>query len=153
MLAASLWENGLLGHEATLSRGPMIDVKAARKSCREIIERFGVMTPSELVPAFVLSGGNQQKLVVGRNLANTPKVLIAAHPTRGIDVGAQAAVWKEIRRSRDAGMSVLLVSADLEEVLGLSDRILVMFDGEISAELDHKSATPQILGKYMTGMQ
>jgi general nucleoside transport system ATP-binding protein len=153
MLAASLWENGLLGHEATLSRGPMIDVKAARKSCREIIERFGVMTPSELVPAFVLSGGNQQKLVVGRNLANTPKVLIAAHPTRGIDVGAQAAVWKEIRRSRDAGMSVLLVSADLEEVLGLSDRILVMFDGEISAELDPKSATPQILGKYMTGMQ
>ena len=153
MLAASLWENGLLGHEATLSRGPMIDVKAAQKSCREIIERFGVMTPSELVPAFVLSGGNQQKLVVGRNLATTPKVLIAAHPTRGIDVGAQAAVWEEIRRSRDAGMSVLLVSADLEEVLGLSDRILVMFDGEISAELDPKSATPQILGKYMTGTQ
>jgi simple sugar transport system ATP-binding protein len=66
-------------------------------------------------------------------------------------VGAQAAVWEEIRRSRDAGMSVLLVSADLEEVLGLSDRILVMFDGEIAAELDPKSATPQILGKYMTG--
>ncbi len=153
MLAASLWENSLLGHETSLSRGPMIDFDAAKKSCKEIIDRFGVMTPNELVPAFVLSGGNQQKLVVGRNLATAPKVLIAAHPTRGIDVGAQAAVWEEIRRSRDAGMSVLLVSADLEEVLGLSDRILVMFDGEISAELDPKSATPQILGKYMTGTQ
>lgn len=153
MLAASLWENALLGHEASLSRGPMIDLISAKNSCREIIERFGVMTPNELVPAFVLSGGNQQKLVVGRNLATAPKVLIAAHPTRGIDVGAQAAVWEEIRRSRDAGMSVLLVSADLEEVLGLSDRILVMFDGEISAEIDPKSATPQILGKYMTGTQ
>jgi len=153
MLAASLWENGLLGHEDSLSRGPMIDVDSAKKSCREIIERFGVMTPSELVPAFVLSGGNQQKLVVGRNLAKAPKVLIAAHPTRGIDVGAQAAVWDEIRRSRDDGMSVLLVSADLEEILGLSDRILVMFDGKISAELEPKKATPQILGKYMTGAQ
>lgn len=151
MLGASLWENSLLGHEQQLSRGPMIDLAAAKNSCREIIERFGVTTPNELVPAFVLSGGNQQKLVVGRNLATAPKILIAAHPTRGIDVGAQAAVWEEIRRSRDAGMSVLLVSADLEEVLGLSDRILVMFDGEIAAELDPKSATPQILGKYMTG--
>ena len=153
MLAAALWENALLGHEGSLSRGPMIDVDSAKKSCREIIERFGVMTPSELVPAFVLSGGNQQKLVVGRNLAKAPKVLIAAHPTRGIDVGAQAAVWDEIRRSRDAGMSVLLVSADLEEILGLSDRILVMFDGKISAELEPKKATPQILGRYMTGAQ
>ena len=153
MLSASLWENALLGHEASLSRGPMIDFDAAKKSCQKIIEQFGVMTPNELVPAFVLSGGNQQKLVVGRNLAKAPKVLIAAHPTRGIDVGAQAAVWEEIRRSRDAGMSVLLVSADLEEVLGLSDRILVMFDGKISAEIDPKKATPQILGKYMTGAQ
>ena len=151
MLTAPLWENALLGHEATLSRGPMIDFTAAKKACREIISRFGVLTPNELVPAFVLSGGNQQKLVVGRNLATARTVLIAAHPTRGIDVGAQAAIWEEIRRSRDSGMSVLLVSADLEEVLGLSDKILVMFDGEITAELDPKSASPQILGKYMTG--
>jgi len=151
MLTAPLWENALLGHEAKLSRGPMIDFTAAKKACREIISRFGVLTPNELVPAFVLSGGNQQKLVVGRNLATARTVLIAAHPTRGIDVGAQAAIWDEIRRSRDSGMSVLLVSADLEEVLGLSDKILVMFDGEITAELDPKSASPQILGKYMTG--
>ncbi len=151
MLTAPLWENALLGHEATLSHGPMIDFTAAKKACREIISRFGVLTPNELVPAFVLSGGNQQKLVVGRNLATARTVLIAAHPTRGIDVGAQAAIWEEIRRSRDSGMSVLLVSADLEEVLGLSDKILVMFDGEITAELDPKSASPQILGKYMTG--
>jgi simple sugar transport system ATP-binding protein len=152
MLAAALWENALLGHEGSLSRGPMIDVDSAKKSCREIIERFGVMTPSELVPAFVLSGGNQQKLVVGRNLAKAPKVLIAAHPTRGIDVGAQAAVWDEIRRSRDDGMSVLLVSADLEEILGLSDRILVMFDGKIMGERDPETTNERDLGLLMAGM-
>jgi simple sugar transport system ATP-binding protein len=80
-----------------------------------------------------------------------PAVLLAAHPTRGIDVGAQAAVWKEIRNARDAGMAVLLVSADLEELLGLSDRVIVMFEGAVVAELQPRDATPELLGSYMTG--
>jgi simple sugar transport system ATP-binding protein len=78
-------------------------------------------------------------------------VLLAAHPTRGIDVGAQAAVWKEIRTARDSGMAVLLVSADLEEIIGLSDRIVVMFEGAVVAELSPRDATPELLGTYMTG--
>lgn len=80
-----------------------------------------------------------------------PAVLVAAHPTRGIDVGAQAAVWDEIRRARDAGMAVLLVSADLEELIGLSDRIAVMFDGRVTAMLDPDTTTPAELGGHMTG--
>ena len=108
-------------------------------------------TPSETVPAFALSGGNQQKLLVGRELASEPQVLIAAHPTRGVDIGAQAAIWERLRIARDAGLGVLLISADLEEVIGLSDRILVMFDGRITAQLSPSEATPELLGEYMTG--
>jgi simple sugar transport system ATP-binding protein len=79
--------------------------------------------------------------------------LIAAHPTRGVDVGAQAAIWDELRAARDAGLAVLLISADLEELIGLSDRILVMFDGHLTADLDPNKATPELLGTYMTGGQ
>jgi general nucleoside transport system ATP-binding protein len=78
-------------------------------------------------------------------------VLLAAHPTRGVDIGAQAAIWEELRTARDAGLGVLLISADLEELIGLSDRILVMFDGRITAHLDPDTATPELLGSYMTG--
>jgi simple sugar transport system ATP-binding protein len=118
---------------------------------RAVIERFGVRTPNEHVPAFALSGGNQQKLIVGREMSSKPKVLLAAHPTRGVDVGAQAAIWDELRNARDAGLGVVLISADLEELIGLSDRILVMFDGRITASLDPDTVTPEQLGLYMTG--
>ena len=153
MLNAPLWENALLGREddPALSKGALINTQAARASTVELIERFGVLTPDESTPAFALSGGNQQKLVVGRAMVTNPAVLVAAHPTRGIDVGAQAAVWDEIRRARDAGMAVLLVSADLEELIGLSDRIAVMFDGQITAMLDPETTTPAELGGHMTG--
>ena len=128
-------------------------VSALRREAdsREIIERFGVRTPNEQVPAFALSGGNQQKLVVGREMSSNPKVLLAAHPTRGVDVGAQSAIWDELRLARDNGLGVLLISADLEELIGLSDTILVMFDGRVTAELDPADATPELLGTYMTG--
>ena len=151
MLSTSLWENNLLGQEEKYTKFGFIDVRAARNACRDIIKRFGVLTPNEEVPVFALSGGNQQKLVVGRTMSMQPSVLLAAHPTRGIDVGAQAAVWEEIRKARDAGMAVLLVSADLEELLGLSDRVIVMFEGAVVAELSPRDATPELLGTYMTG--
>jgi len=151
MLSTSLWENNLLGQEEKFTKFGFINVRAARNACREVIKRFGVLTPGEDVPAFALSGGNQQKLVVGRTMSMQPSVLLAAHPTRGIDVGAQAAVWEEIRKARDAGMAVLLVSADLEELLGLSDRVVVMFDGAIVTEMLPRDATPELLGSYMTG--
>ncbi|HUC33914.1 MAG TPA: heme ABC transporter ATP-binding protein, partial [Ilumatobacteraceae bacterium] len=72
-------------------------------------------------------------------------------PTRGVDVGAQAAIWERLRTARDEGLAVLLISADLEEVIGLSDRILVMFDGRITTEITPEQATPEVLGVYMTG--
>jgi ABC-type uncharacterized transport system ATPase subunit len=153
MLNSSLWENTLLGRddEPRFRQGPLINQAEAKASSREIIERFRVKTPDETTPAFALSGGNQQKLVVGRALVSDPAVLIAAHPTRGIDVGAQAAVWDEIRGARDSGLAVLLISADLEELIGLSDTIAVMFDGKITARLDPDRISPAELGSYMTG--
>jgi simple sugar transport system ATP-binding protein len=153
MLNAPLWENVLLGREdeAHFGRGPMVDAGAVREATRDLIERFGVRTPNEIVPAYALSGGNQQKLVVAREFSSEPRVLVAAHPTRGVDIGAQASIWAELRTARDEGLAVLLISADLDELIGLSDRILVMFDGAITAELSPRTATPELLGTYMTG--
>ncbi len=153
LLDSPLWENTFLGREDEpgMSKGPFLLRSKMEADSRAVIERFGVRTPSEQVPAFALSGGNQQKLIVGREMASKPKVLLAAHPTRGVDVGAQAAIWDELRNARDAGLGVVLISADLEELIGLSDRILVMFDGRITASLDPDTVTPEQLGLYMTG--
>ena len=101
--------------------------------------------------ANALSGGNQQKFIVGREMMAEPKVLLASHPTRGIDVGAQAAVWEEIRHARAAGLAVLLISADLEELIGLSDTLMVILRGRLVATVDPFTVTPAELGAYMTG--
>lgn len=108
-------------------------------------------TPGIDVDAAALSGGNQQKLVVGRELAGDPALLIAAHPTRGVDVGAQAGIWEHLRAARAAGLAVLLVSADLDELIGLSDTIKVMFGGRLVADADPLTVTPEELGAAMTG--
>jgi ABC-type uncharacterized transport system ATPase subunit len=100
---------------------------------------------------YALSGGNQQKLVLAREFASGPKLLIAAYPTRGLDIGATEFVWKQLVAARDAGLAVLLISADLEEILALSDRVGVIYDGRIAAELDGSKATMNELGLYMTG--
>ena len=153
MLAAPLWENMILGHDDTsrFSSGPWINARHAKDECDEAIERFDVSTPGCGVPAYALSGGNQQKLIAAREMTAGPTLLIAAHPTRGVDIGAQAAIWDELRRARASGLAVLLISADLDELIGLSDNLLVMFRGQISARLDPATATPEQLGLYMTG--
>ncbi len=124
MLSFTLWENAALGHQhrspTATARGSTS--RALKAQTEEIVEEFDVRTPGIDVPAFTLSGGNQQKLIVGREMTANPKVLVAAHPTRGIDVGAQAAIWDILRDARGAGLGVLLISADLEELIGLSDR-------------------------------
>lgn len=155
LLDAPLWENTLLGRDGNpeFLTGPFIAASKVKADSRQVIADFDVRTPSETVPAFALSGGNQQKLLVGREMASDPRVLVAAHPTRGVDIGAQAAIWEKLRAARDQGMAVLLVSADLEELIGLSDQILVMFDGRITARIKPSDATPEILGTYMTGTQ
>ena len=122
-----------------------------RGRTEQIKADFDVRTPNIDVSAHALSGGNQQKLIVGREMVPEPAVLIANHPTRGIDVGAQAAVWDDIRTARAAGLATLLVSADLDELIGLSDTIVVMLRGRLVARLDPNEITPRDLGAYMTG--
>jgi simple sugar transport system ATP-binding protein len=128
-----------------------MDRNGMRQATEHIREAFDVRTPNIDVAAHALSGGNQQKLIVGREMSASPTMLIAAHPTRGIDVGAQAAVWDQLRAARAAGLATLLVSADLDELIGLSDTIVVMLRGRLVATLDPATVTPRDLGAYMTG--
>ncbi len=153
LLDAPLWENAALGHQtsAPYAKGIWIDRKGARQRTEEIRKDFDVRSPNVDVTARALSGGNQQKLIIGREMSAHPAVLLAAHPTRGIDVGAQADVWNQIREARANGLATLLISADLDELIGLSDTIVVMFHGKLVAKLDPADITPRLLGSYMTG--
>ena len=153
LLDAPLWENTALGQQtrAPFARGRFIDRSGARARTEEIITTYGVRTPGTDVRAGALSGGNQQKLIMGRELTAGPRVLVAAHPTRGVDVGAQAAIWAELRAARDAGLAVLLISADLDELVGLSDTLVVLYGGRMVARLDPAGTTLDDLGCYMTG--
>ena len=153
LLDAPLWENAALGHQTQAPYGSrwLIDRKGTRQQTAAIKEEFDVRTPNINVSAHALSGGNQQKLIIGRELTSNPSLLIAAHPTRGIDVGAQASVWEQIREARAGGLATLLISADLDELIGLSDTILVMLRGRLVAQVDPNNVTPRDLGAYMTG--
>jgi len=130
-----------------------VKMKNAVQESEKVIESFEVKTPSTSTLATALSGGNQQKFVVGRELEDNPSLLIASQPTRGIDIGAQALIWEKLRNSRDEGLSVLLISADLEELIGLSDRIIVFYQGKLVKELDADNVSPEDLGGYMTGLK
>ncbi len=153
LLDAPLWENAALGHQtaAPYSKGFWVDRPGSRSQTQQIREEFDVRTPNVDVSARALSGGNQQKLIIGREMTAEPAVLIAAHPTRGIDVGAQADVWNQIRQARANGLATLLISADLDELIGLSDTIVVMYHGRLVATLDPAEIDPRTLGSYMTG--
>ncbi|WP_240197175.1 ABC transporter ATP-binding protein [Nonomuraea lactucae] len=153
LLEASLWENRVLGHQTRkpARKGVWIDRRAAKADTARIVEEYDVRTPSVDTLALALSGGNQQKLIVGREMSSGPRFLIAAHPTRGVDVGAQAAIWDHLRNARAAGLAVLLISADLDELIGLSDTLHVIYRGRLVARLDPSDVTPERLGGYMTG--
>ncbi|MFI5877996.1 ABC transporter ATP-binding protein [Streptomyces sp. NPDC051554] len=156
LLEAPLWENRILGHvtekpNSRGRRGLWLDIKGAQADTRRIVEEYDVRTPGIDVTAASLSGGNQQKLIVGREMSHKPKFLIAAHPTRGVDVGAQAAIWDQIREARREGLAVLLISADLDELIGLSDTLRVIYDGRLVADADPATVTPEELGSAMTG--
>ena len=130
-----------------------VKTKNAVKESENIISLFDVKTPGTNTLATALSGGNQQKFVVGRELEDDPSLLIASQPTRGIDIGAQALIWEKLRESRDNGLGVLLISADLEELIGLSDRIVVFYQGSLVTELSSEEVSPEDLGGYMTGLK
>jgi general nucleoside transport system ATP-binding protein len=153
LLDSPLWENRVLGHQTSRpsARGGLIDRRGARADTERIIEEYDVRTPGPDVLARALSGGNQQKLIVGREMSGEPVLLIAAHPTRGVDVGAQAAIWDHVRTARRNGLAVLLISADLDELIGLSDRIEVILRGRLVGTFDPATVTPEQLGSAMTG--
>jgi general nucleoside transport system ATP-binding protein len=155
LLESPLWENRILGHQSrppSVNHG-IIDKRAARKDTARIIAEYDVRTPGPDVLARALSGGNQQKLIVGREMSGEPVLLIAAHPTRGVDVGAQAAIWQHIKDARRKGLGVLLISADLDELIGLSDRIEVILRGRFVGAFDPDDVTPERLGSAMTGAE
>ena len=153
LLTQPLWVNRILGYQTRepVSKGQLLDIAGARADTERIVRDYDVRTPGIDVPAAALSGGNQQKLIVGRELSGNPVLLIASHPTRGVDVGAQALIWENIRQARAAGLAVLLISADLDELIGLSDTIRVMLRGRLVSEADPATVTPQELGSAMTG--
>ena len=155
LLDAPLWENRILGHQTLKpsAKGLFIDKRASRTDTERIIEEYDVRTPGPDVLARALSGGNQQKLIVGREMSSDPILLIAAHPTRGVDVGAQAAIWDHIKAARRAGLAVLLISADLDELIGLSDTIQVILRGKLVGQFDPSEVTPKQLGSAMTGAE
>ncbi|HET8786058.1 MAG TPA: ABC transporter ATP-binding protein [Candidatus Limnocylindrales bacterium] len=131
------------------ARGMVRQERAIRDWANELIERFDIRTPSPTVPAETLSGGNQQKAVVAREFSGVTKVLVLDQPTRGLDVGSIEFIYRRVIEMRDAGAAILLVSAELDEVLELSDRIAVMYRGEIVATVDGRTANKEEIGLLM----
>jgi simple sugar transport system ATP-binding protein len=139
-------------HHEPFAHGVRIDAAAIEQNAQRLVKEFDVRTPSTLTPAASLSGGNQQKVVVAREFSRPIKLLIAAQPTRGLDVGSIEFIHNGIIRQRDEGVAVLVVSAELDEILALSDRIAVMFKGQIIATLPAAEATREGLGLLMAGI-
>ena len=124
---------------------------AVGKRVNEIIANFDVRPPNPELAAKSLSGGNQQKLIIGREFGLNPKLLLVSQPTRGVDIGAIEFIHRKLIALRDAGTAVLLVSAELEEVTALADRLLVFKDGRIVGEVDPKTTSTEEIGLMMTG--
>ncbi|WP_347561529.1 ATP-binding cassette domain-containing protein [Clostridium sp. OF09-36] len=138
----------------TFFRHGIINRKAVRNYGDEMVEQYQVLCKSQDVSIDSLSGGNIQKVVLARELSGDPQVIIADQPTRGVDVGATEFIRKRLVESRDAGNGVILVTSDLNEVLGLSDSLLVFYEGKIAAYIkDTASITEEELGTYMLGIQ
>jgi ABC-type uncharacterized transport system ATPase subunit len=149
----SLVDNFLLGYEDSppFIQGPMINYGEAERFSEKTIKMFDVRTPSPQVTARTLSGGNQQKMIVGREFERNPTLMIAAQPTRGLDIAATEFVHKELIELRAQDKAVLLISMELTEILDLSDRILVIYEGEIVGSMPASEATPEKLGLLMAG--
>ena len=147
-------ENLILGsHRNTefTTWGQVLDLAEVSTYSGKLIEDYSIDTPSKKTLARNLSGGNQQRLVVAREFSREPKLIIAAQPTRGLDVGATEYVRRKLLEMRDQGCAVLLLSADLDEIWAISDRIAVLYEGRIVATRDPKETSEQELGLLMAG--
>ncbi|HEX9377531.1 MAG TPA: ABC transporter ATP-binding protein [Actinomycetota bacterium] len=124
-----------------------------RRHCQELVEAFSVKTPGLDTPTRNLSGGNIQKLILARELSGKPRVLLVAQPTRGVDVGAAEYIHRRLLEQRESGTAILIVSEDLDEVMSLSDRILVMYEGQVVGQVDPRTTTRETLGLMMAGVR
>lgn len=148
------WENVAFGHhdDPKYQTGILMNNAAIKADCAEKMARYDVRPPNPRLPARNFSGGNQQKIVVAREMDRQPELLLVGQPTRGVDIGAIEFIHKQIIALRDAGKAVLLVSVELDEILGLSDRIAVMFDGSVSGERLPEDTNEGDLGLLMAGV-
>jgi general nucleoside transport system ATP-binding protein len=156
LLDSSLAENSILGlhyRQPAVARrgGILLHIQGIRVRAQQLIKDFDVRPANADLPARALSGGNQQKLIIGREFGLPPKLLLVSQPTRGVDIGAIEFIHRKLVALRDAGCAVLLVSAELEEVTALADRLLVIYDGRIAGEVDPERATKEEIGLMMTG--
>ncbi len=143
----------LLNHDAEpISRRGLLQFNEIDRACSDLVSRFTVKTPSLDTPTSSLSGGNIQKLIIARELSSKPKVLIASQPTRGVDIGAAEYIHEVLMTQRADGVAILLISEDLDEIMGLSDRIAVMYEGELMGVTDRAEATVEALGLLMAGV-
>jgi simple sugar transport system ATP-binding protein len=153
ILDYTIAENLILGQQQRFASGWRLDSNAIVANARRLIEAYDIRPAVPTVPARALSGGNQQKIVIAREMSRSFQVLLAAQPTRGVDVGAIEFIHARLREARDEGKAILLVSADLAEVLALSDRIAVMYGGKLATILARRDASEEVLGPYMTGAE
>jgi ABC-type uncharacterized transport system ATPase subunit len=155
LLDFDLADNSILGTHyrapAAPSRWGLLDDAAIDAKAQRLIRDFDVRPPNPALAARALSGGNQQKLIIGREFDLRPKLLLVAQPTRGVDIGAIEFIHRKLIELRDAGAAILLLSAELEEVLSLADRVLVMYQGRIVGEVDPQIVDPEKIGLLMTG--
>ena len=147
----SIEANSILGSQRRRTRGPFLDKRKIREHAEELKRRFGVSAGIGAATG-KLSGGNLQKLIVGREILQDTPAMVVEQPTRGLDVGAVESVWAELLRERERGKAILLISAELEELMNLADRIAVMFEGRIVGILDTASITAEKLGLMISGL-
>jgi ABC-type uncharacterized transport system ATPase subunit len=154
VLTATVADNMVLNtyYLDPFAKNVIIQEDEVYSNAEKIIDNFDVRTPSALIPVGSLSGGNQQKVIVGREFSRPIKFLVASQPTRGLDVGSIEYIHNRLLEKRDDGCAILLVSTELDEVMELSDRIAVMFNGEIIAIVDSEKVTKEKIGLLMAGV-
>jgi general nucleoside transport system ATP-binding protein len=148
----SLAENAILGSQRKRTRWWFLDEGKIREHAEKLLARFGVRPANINARAGKLSGGNLQKLILGREVLQDAAAMVVEQPTRGLDVGAVESVWLELLKERERGKAILLISAELEELMNLADRIAVMFEGRIVGILDAANATQEKLGLMISGV-
>jgi ABC-type uncharacterized transport system ATPase subunit len=151
-LMSRVWENMTLGHVGEFRRGPLFASRAARLRAGALIREFDVRGAGADTLAQSLSGGNQQKVQLARELTGPAQLIVAEQPSQGVDIGAIESIHRTLVAMRDAGRSVFVISADLDEIFALSDRILVIYRGRIVADLHAAETDAEEVGRYMSGV-